>query len=139
LGFDLDSLELSVRLVGDRSMRQLNRQWRGRDRTTDVLSFPQWPADARGILRPQTLGGAPLLLGDLVISLPVAAAQAAELGHSLSAELTHLLIHGILHLMGHDHAAGGPPARRMRAAEQAALRRLGMETDGLLARQNKVC
>ncbi len=135
MGFEPAYLELSLTLVGDRKMRQLNRRWRGRDRTTDVLSFPQWDAEAHGILQPAAWRRRPLCLGDVVVSMPVAAAQAAAQGHDLPTELAHLLVHGLLHLMGHDHDIGALAARRMRAAEQRTLGRLQIGAPGLLARQ----
>ncbi len=82
---------LSVRFVGDRAMRALNREFRGRDRTTDVLSFP---------------GGATREgehLGDIAVSVPQARRQAAERGHPVERELRTLLLHGLLHCLGHDH------------------------------------
>lgn len=85
--------EVSVSLVGDGEMQKLNRQWRGIDRTTDVLSFPMLEEWEEG----------PNLLGDIVISLPVATRQAQEYGHSLLRELAFLAVHGILHLLGRDH------------------------------------
>ena len=103
--------ELSLALVGDAEMRRLNRRYRGRDRTTDVLAFPQ-PGPAAG------------LLGDVVISAPALRRQAAELGHSEAEEFTRLLIHGVLHLQGHEHEAGGAPAARMRRQEAALWRRM---------------
>src|SRR4051812_13371444 len=101
--------ELSVFLVGDRRMRRLNRSFRGRDRPTDVLSFPQ--------------GGG--LIGDVVISLDTARRQARDGGWTLARELRQLLAHGILHCLGHDH--GDPrQARRMAAAERRLLGAEGM-------------
>ena len=95
---------MSVTLVSDPEMRKLNRRWRNQDRPTDVLAFAQE-------------GPAPDLLGDVVISLPAARRQARERGHALEEELRTLLIHGVLHLLGHDHERGGAPARRMRQQE----------------------
>ena len=126
LGFEPQAFVLSLSCVGDRSMRALNRRWRQRDRTTDVLSFPQQRL-------PAAPGGPPRVLGDLVISMPVAARQAFELGHSLEVEVQHLLIHGLLHLLGHRHEAGGAAARRMAAAERRLQRQLGLRPAGLLA------
>ncbi|HEX6852584.1 MAG TPA: rRNA maturation RNase YbeY [Candidatus Polarisedimenticolaceae bacterium] len=79
---------LGVALVSDVAMRRFNREYRGKDRTTDVLSFPD---------------GDDGHLGDVVISVPQAARQARERGHVLSRELRVLLVHGWLHLLGHDH------------------------------------
>jgi len=86
---EVDSL--GVRLVGDRPMRSVNRRYRGIDRTTDVLSFPGGEtADGRH-------------LGDLMISIPVARRQADAAGEPLARELRRLLLHGVLHCLGHDH------------------------------------
>jgi len=101
--------ELSVFLVGDRRIRGLNRSFRGKDRPTDVLSFPQ--------------GGA--LIGDVVISLDTARRQAREGGWALARELRQLVAHGILHCLGHDHE-DERGARRMAAAERRLLGGDGM-------------
>lgn len=108
--------ELSLLLVSDAVMRQLNRDWRGADRPTDVLSFAQ----AEGP------GGAPSgLLGDVVISIDTARRQAAERAATLGSELDRLLIHGVLHLLGYDHERSPAEARRMQRRERALARRLG--------------
>lgn len=85
----------AVRLVGDRTMRQFNRDYRGVDRTTDVLAFEgnEGP-DGRH-------------LGDVVVSVPRAVAQAAEKGHSVRRELRLLVLHGLLHCLGYDHEHDG--------------------------------
>ena len=120
LGWDILHLvrrsraELGVLVVGDRRMRQLNRQYRKRDKSTDVLAFPLLEGPG-----PQTA-----LLGDVVISLPMARRQARESNHSLDRELTVLLIHGILHLCGYDHERGVQEARRMQRRERAILRQV---------------
>jgi probable rRNA maturation factor len=101
---------LSIALVSAREMRTLNRRWRGKDRPTDVLSFP---------LRE------PGLLGEVVISIDAARQQAREGGWPLAAELRRLLAHGILHCRGYDHESAGD-ARRMAAAERRLLGREGM-------------
>ena len=82
-----ESEGLGVRFVGDRAMRLANRQFRGKDKATDVLSFP----------------GEEGYLGDILISVPTARRQAAEAGHGVERELRTLLLHGILHCLGHDH------------------------------------
>jgi len=99
----LRDAEVSLSLAGDATMRRLNRVSRGKDRTTDVLSFPA----AR-------VPGSPLL-GDLVISVPVAKRWAARLGRPLSAELELYAAHGLLHLLGHRHRT---------AAERLKMERL---------------
>jgi len=108
--------ELTVVLTGDARVRTLNRQYRGMDKPTDVLSFGD--IDQLG-------ESGNLYLGDVVISVPRARAQAAAAGHSLSAELQLLAVHGALHLLGHDHAQ---PAqrRKMWAAQDAVLSQLGL-------------
>ena len=108
--------ELSLLLVSDAVMRQLNRDWRGTDRPTDVLSFAQGEGP----------GGAPSgLLGDVVISIDTARRQAAARAATLGSELDRLLIHGVLHLLGYDHERSPAEARRMQRRERALARRLG--------------
>lgn len=102
---------LSIEFIGDRRMRRLNAQYRGRDMTTDVLAFAMREAP----------GPHSVLLGDVVISVPRAAKQAAEHGHPVERELAVLLIHGILHLLGYDHERSAAEARRMRRKERALL------------------
>jgi probable rRNA maturation factor len=94
----LHRAELSILFVNDRRMRILNHQYRGMDKTTDVLSFPlhEEIQDARLISHP-------LALGDIVINLHKAKRQAEENSCSLNEELKRLLIHGLLHLIGYDH------------------------------------
>jgi probable rRNA maturation factor len=89
--------EVSIVLVEPAAIRRLNRQYRGRDSVTDVLAFPidEDPAD--------DLPGVPRMLGDVVVCLEQARVQAVELGHSPAEELTTLLAHGTLHLLGYDH------------------------------------
>lgn len=106
--------ELSIDLVGDRRMRRLNRQYRKKDRTTDVLAFAMR----------ESASPVSALLGDVVISVPTARRQAKEGGRSLSEELAWLLVHGVLHLCGYDHERSGAEARRMKRREQAVLRAL---------------
>jgi rRNA maturation RNase YbeY len=109
----LEDAELSLLLVSDRTIRTLNRRWRGRDRPTDVLSFAQQ----------EGAGGAPEgLLGDVVISVDTAARQAAARRASLGREGERLLIHGVLHLLGYDHERSPAEARRMRRRERALQR-----------------
>jgi rRNA maturation RNase YbeY len=87
-----DAEGLGVRFVGDRAMRLANRQFRGKDQATDVLSFPgDGDGEGRGYL------------GDVLISVPTARRQAAAAGHGVERELKVLLLHGILHCLGYDH------------------------------------
>jgi len=112
---DRADAELSVTLVDDAAIAELNGRYRGRPRPTDVLSFSllEGPhAERRGAL-----------LGDVVISLETAARQASRAGRSLDDEVLRLLIHGVLHLVGHDHEDAAD-ARAMRAAERRVRRAL---------------
>jgi probable rRNA maturation factor len=109
-----EDAELSVLLVGDRRIRSLNREWRGEDAATDVLSFP--------LSEPP--GGGPLL-GDVVISWETAARRAREGGRPVAEELDRYLAHGILHLLGFDHERPGD-ARRMAAREAELARSEGL-------------
>jgi probable rRNA maturation factor len=102
---DCNEHEISILFVGDQGIRELNHQFRGMDRPTDVLSFPQILGD--------DVPGA-LLLGDVAISLETAHRQAEEHGLSLEEELTLLLIHGTLHLLGYDHEISDREEERMR-------------------------
>jgi len=111
----LPEAELSLVLVSDAVMRRLNRQWRGADRPTDVLSFAQVEGQ----------GGAPEgLLGDVVISVDTARRQARERAAPLARELDRLLIHGVLHLLGYDHERSPADAQRMQRRERSLARQL---------------
>lgn len=102
--------------VGDRAMRTLNRQYRGKDRTTDVLSFSLREGRFNGVQ--------PDMLGDIVISVPTALSQALAAGLTLQQELERLLVHGLLHLVGYDHERGADDARIMQLKERSLLKRL---------------
>ncbi len=108
--------ELSLVVTTDAKIRRLNRDHRGIDRQTDVLSFPQDPASG--------------LLGDVVVSLDTAQRQARAGGRPLSDELARLLAHGLLHLVGHDHERPAD-ARRMAEAEVSLLGRFGLVSEAL--------
>ena len=94
--------QLSVTIVTDERIRELNREHRGIDAVTDVLSFPLQTEDAASFVLPPS---APSHLGDVVVALGRAAEQAQEYGHSLERELAYLSVHGVLHLLGFDHEA----------------------------------
>ena len=102
--------DLTILLTDDDTLRNLNRTYRGIDKTTDVLSFTDGEAPTPD---------APIYLGDLAISLPQAARQAVQGGHSVSAELQLLTVHGVLHLLGYDHATPDEKAAMWQA--QAAI------------------
>jgi probable rRNA maturation factor len=107
--------DLSIAIVSDRRMRALNRQFRGKDAVTDVLSFP---SDERGFL------------GDVVIAAGVAKRQAKEAGHSVAIELKVLSLHGLLHLVGYDHESDDG---RMARAEARLRKKAGLPV-GLIER-----
>jgi len=109
---------LSVTFVGDAAMRRLNREHRGKDRTTDVLSFPLFEPFA--VPRRPGPGQPELLLGDVIISVDVAVRQAAAYEATLLQEVERLLIHGLLHLLGHDHEEPGERARMRREEKRLA-------------------
>ncbi|TMQ26853.1 MAG: rRNA maturation RNase YbeY [Nitrospirae bacterium] len=111
------SAELGILFVGDQRMRGLNRRYRGKDRTTDVLAFAM-----REAFTPQASRLTPNMLGDVVISVPAAWRQAKEAERSLDEELAWLLVHGILHLCGYDHERSEKEARRMHRRERMILR-----------------
>ena len=105
---------VSLVIADDKTVRSLNSEYRGLDKTTDVLSFAfdnegeyhgegdspsEWSADDEFVLPPGEAAG----LGEVIVSYPQAVRQAEEAGHSVRQELAHLIAHGILHLMGHDH------------------------------------
>jgi probable rRNA maturation factor len=101
--------ELSILITGDEEVRFLNRQYRGKDRSTDVLSFSQ--VEGEGPVRGSNL------LGDVVISWDRAVSQGREFEDGTRSELRRLLVHGVLHLFGFDHENGGAEADRMKAME----------------------
>lgn len=108
--------ELAIRVVGASEGREFNRDYRGKDYATNVLSFPaELP---RGVRLP--------LLGDLVICAPVVAREAAEQGKTLRDHYAHLTIHGVLHLLGYDHE-NDKDAQKMEALECRILAKLGIQ------------
>lgn len=109
--------ELSIVVTDDGTIRKLNQRYRSLDEPTDVLSFS---LDADGDFA--TPPGSPRQLGEIVISYPTAARQAEEAGHGVDGELAHLLVHGVLHLLGHDHESPAA-AKAMRAREEELLGR----------------
>ena len=115
-------VELSVRLSGDDDVRKLNAQWRGKDKATNVLSFPMAESDD---LTSAKLADAELLLGDIILARGVCEAEAADKGVSVEDHATHLVVHGTLHLLGYDHH-DDDEAADMEAREVRALSRLGI-------------
>jgi probable rRNA maturation factor len=106
--------DISIRVVDEEESRTLNREYRSKDKPTNVLSFPaELPAEVE-----------PRLLGDIVICAPVVAAEAAAQGKTARAHWAHLVVHGTLHLLGYDHERS-PEARRMETRETRILAGLG--------------
>ena len=93
---DLTKTEIGIVFIDDDFMRDLNKQYRGKDRPTNVLSFP--------LARPAA-PDVPILLGDVVLALQTIVREAAEAEKSLTAHMQHLIVHGVLHLLGYDHEA----------------------------------
>ena len=113
--------DLSVVLTDDARLQQLNRDYLGIDAPTDVLSFPASESDGSET-DPET--GSPYL-GDILISIPRAKAQAKAAGHALESEVQLLVVHGVLHLLGHDHAKPKEKAK-MWKAQSEILESLGL-------------
>lgn len=117
-------VEVSVRLAGDAEVRTLNATYRGKDKPTNVLSFPMIQAD---LLETIDMGDedGEILLGDLILAHETCAREAQERGISLADHATHLIVHGTLHLIGHDHEEE-VEAIAMEAIETRALASLGL-------------
>lgn len=120
------SAEISVTFVNDEQIRELNRQYRDIDKSTDVLSFP---LGIDGVYDINNDTGAQML-GDIVISMQHAVDQARLYGHSLQREVGFLTVHSMLHLLGYDHENGGLEMVRMREKEEAVLTQLGLKRNG---------
>ncbi len=115
-----EAAEVSLVITGQAEVHRLNREFLGEDRPTDVLSFPMLPphgAEDPGFVTPPD---GLRHLGEVIISYPQAAAQAGERGHPTATEVAILVIHGVLHLLGYDHA-GPEETKAMRAREAAIL------------------
>jgi probable rRNA maturation factor len=111
-----DAVSATLLLTDDAAIRELNRLWRGQDKATNVLSFP---AEMSALL------GEPRPLGDIALAHETLAREAEEEGKSLPAHFAHLVVHGLLHLIGRDHA-DSEEADAMERLEVAALARLGI-------------
>ncbi|HHT47689.1 MAG TPA: rRNA maturation RNase YbeY [Firmicutes bacterium] len=126
LAYGRPGAEVGVTLTDEETIHQLNREYRGIDAPTDVLSFAldegETKPDGAADLPPELLyaDSPPELLGDIVICLPYARRQAAEYGHSFTRELLYLTVHGLLHLLGYDHQTESD-RRQMRAEEEKFL------------------
>lgn len=120
--------EVNVLITSDQGIRAVNREMRGVNKPTDVLSFPMFdlaPGDKPSAAQADPATGL-VPLGDMMISWPHVAAQAKEYGHSNRRELAYLTVHSVLHLLGYDHLDEGPMKAQMRAREEAILAQLGV-------------
>lgn len=117
--------EISVNLVDDEAIKELNAKFRNKDIETDVLSFPSGE-QGKYEINPET--GASML-GDIVISVERAAFQAEQYNHTLQREMGFLTVHSVFHLLGYDHEDGGVNARIMREKEEKVLEMLGLRRD----------
>lgn len=116
-------LSASILFTSDAEVQMLNREWRGKDKPTNVLSFPMLERDELLDLAPD---GPPELLGDISLACETCAREAAEKGVSLEAHAAHLIVHGLLHLAGLDHEISSEDAAAMEALEIKALALMGI-------------
>lgn len=121
--------EVDVLLTDDNGIHEINRELRQVDRPTDVLSFPEFELTPGQLPGPEDAdpGTGLIPLGDMVLSMERVAAQAREYGHSKRRELSYLVTHSVLHLLGYDHLDEGPMKAQMRAREEAIMALLGLE------------
>lgn len=124
-----DDCEVSVLLTDNEGIHELNRDYRGVDRPTDVLSFPAnelSPGEFDADLCERDPETGRVFLGDMAISLEKCEAQAEEFGHSFERELRYLTVHSTLHLLGYDHVDEAEMKRQMRGREDVIMSRLGI-------------
>ncbi len=126
-------IEIAVRLTDNAEVHQLNAQYRGKDKPTNVLSFPMIEPDLIDALTQNSDDGE-VILGDIVLAHGVCAAEAEEKGFTVEQHATHLIVHGVLHLLGYDHQ-GDSEAEAMESMERAALETLGIP-DPYLVRED---
>ncbi|MDV3458176.1 rRNA maturation RNase YbeY [Sphingomonas sp. HF-S4] len=127
------AIEIAVRLADDEEVRTLNRDYRQKDKPTNVLSFPMVQPDLLESVTQNSDDGE-VILGDIILAHGVCAAEAEERGISVEDHATHLIVHGVLHLLGYDHM-GDAEAEAMEAMERAALANLGLH-DPYLVRED---
>ncbi len=116
--------EVSVRFTSDDEVKGLNSNWRGKDKATNVLSFPM--VEPKQLDSIAAAEGGEALLGDIVLARGVCAGEAADKGVEVSAHAAHLVVHGMLHLLGYDHERGDSEAEAMEEAERRALAAMGV-------------
>ncbi len=118
------TVEVAVQLADDAAVHGLNRQWRGKDAPTNVLSFPQLDGDDLATISQLAGAGPEILLGDIILAQETCAREAAEKTVPINVHASHLIIHGLLHLLGYDHVADAA-AEDMEAREIRAMAALG--------------
>jgi len=119
-----EHLLVSLVMADDEEVHALNKQWRAKDKPTNVLSFPMLSRDE--VLAAAAAPDAPGMLGDLILAHGVCAREAAEKGIAVDAHAAHLIVHGLLHLAGYDHETGEADAAEMEALETKALALMGL-------------
>ncbi|WP_420381915.1 rRNA maturation RNase YbeY [Novosphingobium sp.] len=119
-----DTMLVSLVLADDDEVHALNKQWRARDKATNVLSFPMLSREE--VLRAAAAPAAPAMLGDMILAHGVCMREADEKGIPMTAHASHLIVHGLLHLAGYDHELGDAEAEEMEALERKALALLGL-------------
>jgi len=119
-----DTMLVSLVFADDDEVHALNRQWRAKDRPTNVLSFPMLARE--DVLRVRDDDPAPAMLGDLILAHGVCSREAADKAIPMANHASHLIVHGLLHLAGHDHELGEAEAEEMENLERKALALLGL-------------
>ncbi len=125
------SAEISVTFITNKAIHKLNREHRGKDRPTDVLSFPMWEREE--LLDGSAFDGHAVTLGDIIISAEKAKAQAEEYGHSLEREMTFLAVHSTLHLLGYDHEVSEEDERYMNEKQEEILTKIGLTREAVFS------
>ena len=118
-----ESVEVSIKFTADQEVQALNLSYRGKDKPTNVLSFPMIAPDLIAAIAHMDQGE--IMLGDIVLAFETCAREARDRGVSTAAHATHLIVHGTLHLLGYDHSAD-EEAETMEALEQAIMASLGL-------------
>jgi probable rRNA maturation factor len=119
-----DTMLVSLVMADDDEVQALNKQWRAKDKATNVLSFPMLSRDE--VLRAAATPDAPAMLGDMILAHGVCSREAAEKGIPVTAHTSHLIVHGLLHLAGYDHEESDGQAEEMEGLERKALALLGL-------------
>ena len=121
----IHELYINITLTNNEEIHKINKQYRGVDRPTDVLSFPMYERDEIPNLRKKQENSVEEILGDIIISIPKVREQAEEYGHSFERELAYLTTHGMLHLLGYDHMVD-EEKEQMRKQEEKILEKLNI-------------